>query len=59
MALAIDITNGCGPSNKMLLNSESSENVFSVHLPVKASFKSGHAVRVAKLIKTDRLVVLQ
>ena len=72
MALAIDITEGHGLSDEAHRKEEQSNAVFAVHFTVKAfnqlhitdnmkhfSFKSGRAVRVAKLTKTDWLVVLQ
>ena len=73
MALAIDVTDGRGLSNEVcgwLLSKKS--KVFAIHFTVKAlnqlyitnnmerfSFKSGCAVHIEKLTKTDWLVVLQ
>ena len=73
MALAIDITDGRGLSNEArlwILSKKSKVMPFisqqqlfnQLYITNKAeplSFKSGRAVRVAKLTKTDWLVVLQ
>ena len=71
MALAIDTIDGRGLSNEA--RHELQDAVFVVHFTVKGiysqlyitnktecfSFKSGHAVRVVKLIKEDWPIVLQ